>query len=572
LIEVKDLSYAYPGTDNQVLKKISFDVRPGEFLLVMGRSGSGKSTLARALCRLVPDFYGGHMSGQVLYQGRDLREWEAQSLSASIAMLFQEAGQQIIYNQVERDIAFGLENLGMEPSLMKRRVAEAMDFFDLGSIRHKNPVELSGGELRRVALAGVLVMQPRVLILDEPSSQLDPLAAEEMLNWLKKLNAEMGTTIILVEQRLDRAFPMADRVLLLEEGRLVFDGAPSRQPVWAKKDAYPLIPTVSYIMSDLEASDLPLTVKEGREMIRRRIDQAIIWPPDEISGPEPASHILPGGGEWPEAPFIHALKDPRPSRKANQPLLAIRGLRYTYSRQSNLIEDLSIRIDSGESVVVLGANGAGKSTLLRLISGILQPTRGSIKINHGGINRTERLSQCAYLPQSVEDFFLRDTVMEEIRLSIGSKPGDPSYWMECMGLTGLASTDPRKLSVGEKQRVALACLLASDRQLLLLDEPTTGVDIEWRGMISDCLRQACLEQGKTILTVTHDMEFASETASRVVFLHAGEIISDSPVSDAFADNLFYTSQAVRLFRGFDDSVYKPSQARTFMARLIKQED
>jgi len=141
-----------------------------------------------------------------------------------------------------------------------------------------------------------------------------------------------------------------------------------------------------------------------------------------------------------------------------------------------------------------------------------------------------------------------------------------------MGLTGLASTDPRKLSVGEKQRVALACLLASDRQLLLLDEPTTGVDIEWRGRISDCLRQACLMQGKTILTVTHDMEFASETANRVVFLHDGEIISDSPVSDAFADNLFYTSQAVRLFRGFDDSVYKPSQARTFMARLIKQED
>ncbi|MGE5390795.1 MAG: energy-coupling factor ABC transporter ATP-binding protein, partial [Deltaproteobacteria bacterium] len=264
MFKVRNLGYSYPGTDCQALEQINFEVSPGEFLLVMGRSGSGKSTLARALCRLVPDFYGGQMNGQVIYQGRDLREWEPRQLSSDIAMLFQEAGQQIIYNQVERDIAFGLENLGMEPSLMKRRVAEAMDFFALNGIRDKDPAELSGGELRRVALAGVFVMQPRVLILDEPASQLDPQAAEDLLNWLGKLNAERGTTIILVEQRLDKAFPIADRILLMEKGQLIFDGKPSRQPVWAKANAYPLVPTIPYIMSDLKASELPLTVKDGR--------------------------------------------------------------------------------------------------------------------------------------------------------------------------------------------------------------------------------------------------------------------------------------------------------------------
>lgn len=575
LIEVRGLGYSYPGTNCPVLKEVDITVSPGEFVLVMGRSGSGKSTLARALCRLVPDFYGGHMSGQVLYKGRDLREWEPRQISAEIAMLFQEAGQQIIYNQVERDIAFGLENLGIEPSVMKRRVVEAMDFFGLNNIRDKNPAELSGGELRRVALAGVLVMQPKVLILDEPSCQLDPLAAEELLNWLKKLNAEMGTTIILVEQRLDKAFPLADRVLLLEQGRLIYDGIPSRQPVWAKGDAYPLIPTISYIMSDLPAAELPLTVKEGRGIIRERMQHSASGPFGDGEMPEPASgssadQVMVGPLR---SQFIHALKPPwRRFSETEFSLLNVHGLYYGYSRKSDFFENLNMEIAGGESVVLLGANGAGKTTLLRLISGILQPRRGRIIINHAGAYEGERRELCAYLPQSVEDFFLRDTVLEEIQLSLDKRDGDPAFWLELMGISGLKELDPRKLSVGEKQRVALACLLASDREILLLDEPTTGVDTEWRGRIADCLQLACVEQGKTIITVTHDMEFASEIASRVLFMHSGEIISDNPAADAFADNIYYASQAARLFRGFDDTVYKPSQARSLMARLIDQED
>lgn len=575
MFKVKGLGYSYPGTDKPVLQELSFDVSPGEFLLVMGRSGCGKSTLARALCRLVPDFYGGQMNGQVIYRGRELREWDSRHLSADIAMLFQEAGRQIVYNQVERDIAFGLENLGMEPSLMKRRVAEALDFFDLNSISHKNPAELSGGEQRRAALAGILVMQPRVLILDEPASQLDPMAAEEMLNWLKKLNAEMGTTIILVEQRLDKAFPLVDRVLLLEAGRLVFDGLPSRQPIWAKQDDYPLIPTIPYIMSNLDVSELPLTVKDGRGIIREQMDTtpACLHPVADTESPGRESECSLIQGRRSGAPFIHAIRSSRRTRAVEeQPLLDINGVHFSYSRQANFIENLNIKINRRESVAILGANGAGKSTLLRLISGILQPRRGRIMLDCGGPIRRERLEQCAYLPQSVEDFFLRDTVREEIMLSIGREGKKPEPWLKLMGLEGMADCDPRKLSVGEKRRVALACLLASDRQLLLLDEPTTGVDIEWRGKIAECLRGSCCHQGKAVIIITHDMEFASETASRVLFMHAGEVISDGPAPEAFVDNLFYASQAVHLFRGYDNTIYKPSQARDRMALLIKREE
>lgn len=464
MIEVRGLGYSYPGTSSPVLKEVDFEVKPGEFLLVMGRSGSGKSTLARALCRLVPDFYGGHMSGQVLYKGRDLREWGPRSISAEIAMLFQEAGQQIIYNQVERDIAFGLENLGIEPPVMKRRVAEAMDFFDLNHMRDKNPAELSGGELRRVALAGVLVMQPRVLIPDEPSSQLDPLAAEELLNWLKKLNAEMGTTIIMVEQRLDKAFPLADRVLLLEQGRMIYAGIPSRQPVWAKGDAYPLMPTISYIMSALPAAELPLTVKEGRGIIRQHMPNSVSGPFVDGQMPQPPSGLSADQemGEPFSSPFIHTLKPPwrRPADN-NLSSLSIHGLHYGYSRKSKFFENLNMEIAGGESVVLLGANGAGKSTLMRLISGILQPKRCRIMINRVEAYEKERRELCAYLPQSVDDFFLCDTVREEIQLSLDKSNGYSASWLELMGLSGLTELDPRKLSVGEKQRVALACLLAS---------------------------------------------------------------------------------------------------------------
>lgn len=576
MFEVKRLGYSYPGSEAEVLKQISFDIKPGEFLLVMGRSGSGKSTLARALCRLVPDFYGGKISGQVIYQNRDLRDWDGRLLSAHIAILFQEAGKQIVYNQVERDIAFGLENLGMQPPLMKRRVAEAMDFFDLNPIRHKNPSELSGGEQRRVALAGVLVMQPRVLILDEPSSQLDPVAAEELLNWLKKLNAEMGTTIILVEQRLDKAFPLVDRVLLLEEGRLVYDGVPSRQPLWAQKSDYPLVPTIPYIMADMESSDLPMTVKEGRGIIGTWLKSAAKHA-DKIEAAtgdrqEPA---LPTKRTGRIPQMIHALRNKaEPLGEGGQALLEIRGLHFNYSRRSRFIEDLNIKINRGESVVVLGVNGAGKSTLLRLITGILQPQRGTIKINAGLQDKDLRLArQCAYLPQSVEDFFLRETVKDEILLSLDrQKPDQASYWLKIMGLADMEQCDPRKLSVGEKQRVALACLMASDRELLLLDEPTTGVDIEWKEKMSACLREYCRERGKTIITITHDMEFASETASRVVFMHAGELLSDQPAAQAFTDNLFYASQAVHLFKGFDNTIFKPSQAREAIAHLVNRED
>lgn len=568
------MSYVYPGNGASVLKEISFNIGQGEFLLIMGRSGSGKSTLARILCRLVPDFYGGKLSGQVRYKNKDLRDWNSRELPGEIAMLFQESENQIVYNQVERDIAFGLENLGMAPPLMKRRVAEVMDFLNLNGLRHRNPSELSGGEKRKIALAGVLAMKPEVLILDEPGSQLDPVAAEDLLNWLKKLNAEMGTTIILVEQRLDKAFPLVDRVLCLDQGGLVFDGAPNRQPGWAVVKGYPLLPTIPSIMAEAAGSKSPITVKEGREMLN-------LW--TAPSGNEPKAGldaIVKNDRPHQAIPFIHTIGNPqkpqrRPDSRVN-PLLEIRNMHFSYCRRTEFIEDMNINIYRGESVVLLGANGAGKSTLLRLITGILQPQRGSVRVNRDLRNNkpSKRLEQfCAYLPQSVEDFFLGDTVEDEISLSLpGPHQRDVSHWLKLMGLEDFAGCDPRKLSVGEKQRIALACLLASDRDILLLDEPTTGMDIEWKTKVTQCLQECCRNEGKTIITITHDMEFASEIASRVILLHGGEVLADEPADTAFADNLFYVSQALHLFKGFDDSIYKPSQAREFIARLGNQEE
>nr|WP_054692086.1 ABC transporter ATP-binding protein [Syntrophomonas palmitatica] len=231
IFRVENLNYYYPNDQIAALRELNFEVDQGEFILVIGRSGSGKSTLARVLSRLAPDFHGGTITGNITFKGEPLWQWNNRQLPAHIGIVFQEAEQQLLMSNVEREIAFGLENLGVAEPQMRRRVAEIMDFLNLNHLRKKPLAELSGGEKQKVALGGVLVMQPEVLILDEPTSQLDPTAAEDFINWIKKINQELGLTVIMFEQRMDMLFPMVDRVMVLDGGKIIFDGLPaSSQP------------------------------------------------------------------------------------------------------------------------------------------------------------------------------------------------------------------------------------------------------------------------------------------------------------------------------------------------------
>ncbi|MGS0765325.1 ABC transporter ATP-binding protein [Syntrophomonas curvata] len=540
---LRRFSYYYPRTPQPALRQVSLEILEGEFVLLMGRSGSGKSTLAKVLCGLVPDFYGGDMDGEILYQGIPLAQWPKSRLAEEIGIVFQDPDKQLLYKNVERDIAFGLENLGFDNALMQRRVAEMMDFLDLNGLRRRDSRLISGGERQKIALAGVLAMNPKVLILDEPTSQLDPVAASEFLALIRDLNQEWGITIILIEQRLDKAFVMADRVMVMEAGEVVFQGGGREQLRWARNEDYPLLPGIpAMFAAGLKNEEAPLTIKEGRKMLKA-IGADIVALPEKKRCSEPDLNL-------------------------GEPLLEINRLSFSYANDVPAIRELSLQVWPGECIALIGSNGAGKSTLLQIIAGLLSGYRGHIRVGavSGKKLKPENLQhQLAYLPQNLEDFFLADTVIQDILLA-GKQEATSEFWLKVMNLQQYREHDPRKLSTGEKQRAALAAILAADPALILLDEPTTGVDREHKRELGALLSNLCRQQ-KTIFLVTHDIDFASECAGRIVFMHDGRILAEGPADEQIPGNIFYASQAARLFRPFDRRVINEAQAVERIGRI-----
>jgi energy-coupling factor transporter ATP-binding protein EcfA2 len=540
LFKLNNFTYYYPHGSQPALNNVNLEIEAGEFLLVMGRSGSGKSTLARVLCGLVPDFYGGSIKGEVFYQGIPLAKWEKNRIPQEIGIVFQEPDSQLIFRNVERDIAFGLENLGMDIHMMQRRVAETIDFLNLNNLKNRERSSLSGGEKQKIALAGVLAMNPRVLILDEPTSQLDPVAAGEFLSLLKDLNQDFGTTIILIEQRLDKAFSLADRVVIMEDGSNAFSGDSREQLLWAAKYNYPLVPVISAIFSGFTQGKIPLSVKEGKYLLNDL--------ENESSNKETKCKL---------------------SLQKGKPVVEINHLSFSYPAGETALNNLNLKIWPGECVALIGANGAGKSTLLQIIAGLLEGYKGSIRVAEcsGKELKAEKLGHwVAYLPQNLDDFFLEDTVAEDIRLA-NKEPEKVEKWLKQMKLLAYRDHNPRKLSIGEKHRAALAAVLASEPVLLLLDEPTTGMDSEQKQSLGELLIKLCRQQ-KSVLLITHDIDFASEYAGRILFMHNGRILEDGPVEELMKGNVFYASQVARLFRDTDSSIVNKAGAIKYLTKSI----
>ena len=566
VFELNNFTYYYPHHSQPSLHQVSLEVDEGELLLVVGRSGSGKSTLARALCGLVPDFYGGSVSGDILYQGIPLDKWTRSRLAQQIGIVFQEPDSQLLFKNVERDIAFGLENLGLPNSFMQRRVAEMMDFLNLNALRKRDSSNLSGGEKQKIALAGVLAMNPQVLILDEPTSQLDPVAAGEILKLVKDLNDEFAITIILIEQRLEQSFSLADRVVILEEGKIIFKGDSREELRWAAEQNYPLLPVIPVIFAGFTDKDLPLTVKEGRKLL----SGFGLTPYPELSYPDVGdrkhTQVHPGVVFKSAKEMAPGEKNSRSGRGQAKPLVEIKHLSFTYPQGELALKDVNLNIWPGECVAVIGANGAGKSTLLQIVAGLLPTYKGYVRVGNysGKVLKAEKINRLvAYLPQNLDNFFLTDTVFNDIALSNQIIARDTEFWLERMNLQGFQEDDPRKLSTGEKHRVAMAAILASNPDLILLDEPTTGIDGEQKQDIGKLLFDLC-QQGKSVLLVTHDIDFASEYATRLIFMHDGTILADGTVQEVITGNTFYTSQVARLFSEIDSSVVNQAQAVEYL--------
>ncbi len=548
LFKVENLTYYYPESERPALNNINLTVKEGEFLLVIGGSGSGKSSLARALAGLVPDFYGGKFGGKVFFNSHDLRKMDRRNLGKEIGIVFQDPEKQLVMLSVEAEIAFGLENLGLPPEDMLRRVAEVMGFLNLTPVKSEFTTNLSGGQKQKLALAAILAMQPRVLILDEPTSQLDPMSAEELLNLVKRLNEEMGYTIILIEQRLERCFHLADRILVMENGRIVKEGPAEEVARWEVENSLPFVPPVARFFASLQQPRLPLTIKEGRQALGRYFS---------VSGPQ--------GGHQPSRQTLpNLLRKPVKKKKVllePEPASQLKDVWFTYPNGREALRGINLSVKKSEFVVVLGENAAGKSTLLKQMAGLLQPGRGSVVVagkDTRKISSRELAREVGYLAQNPNNYLFCDTVEQELlftlnNLGLSCEDRAVEILLERLDIARYRKVNPRDLSSGERQRVALAAVLVARPKILLLDEPTRGLDYRLKNELGLLLRELA-QEGLSVVLVTHDVEFCAEHAARVIIMFDGRIIADGPPEEILNGSLFYSPQMNRLFKGYAQGV------------------
>ncbi len=515
ILSVEKLNFSYPDVKEKALSDISFSVGSGDFVLLCGTTGSGKTTLLKMLKKEIAPF--GEKTGNILFYGEDI----AKSAPADIGFVMQNPENQIVCDKVWHELAFGLENMGVKSSDIRRRTAEMASYFGISEWFKMNTSELSGGQKQILNLASVMVMNPKLLLLDEPTSQLDPLASVSFINTLKRINADFGTAIIICEHRTEEIMPAVNKLMLIDKGKITAYGSVVSVCESRKDDVcFSFFPAPSRIWKSTGAyGKCPLNVKEGREYLENNFN-------NNLRTAE-AKHFNPDGNI--------ALK--------------CKNLCFRYSRNSeDVIKDLNMSVYKGEIHTVLGANGAGKSTLLKLLAGILKPYKGRVK--------TQSEKRISMLPQNVRTVFLKDTVYDDFNeycLSLGLNENEKSIRInkviDTLGISALMNRHPFDLSGGEQQKCAVAKLLLAKPDIILMDEPVKSLDCFAKENVADIIKTLS-ENGVTVITVTHDIEFAAQVSDRCSLLFGGEITACGEPDGFFTDNNFYTTAAARLSRGF----------------------
>lgn len=539
MISFHNLTYTYPGAARPALRGITLDIPEGGFALLVGPSGCGKSTLARCIGGLVPHFSGGALRGRVRVDGRDPVAEGPARMSQIVGFVFQDPEAQAVLDRVEDEIAFALEHAGLPRAEMRVRVEETLDLLDLAALRDRALDTLSGGERQRVAIAAALALRPRILVLDEPTSQLDPQSAEDVLQALVRLNSDLGLTIVLAEHRLERVLPFAEQIIFLEEG-VARSGPPE-----ALMPDIPLAPPLVALGKALGWSPLPLTIKAGLRWSRALTAQRAASP----GGP-----TSPGGPALSNArPGEPALSNARPGGPTCPPLLELQHIETEYDRQP-ILRGVSLAVAPGEIVAVLGRNGAGKTTLLRCLAGLVRPTRGRALVggrDNAGRDVAAICRDVGYLPQDPNALLFADTVREELQITLRNHgmadAGAADALLDRLGLAEYVNAYPRDLSAGERQRVALGAILVTQPRALLLDEPTRGLDYLAKQRLAELLR-GWRAEGMAALLVTHDVEFAALLADRVLLLGRGEVVASGPIA-TLGDSPLFAPQIARLFPG-----------------------
>lgn len=530
---IKNLSFTYPNRADKTLNNICLTVNQGEFITVCGKSGCGKTTLLRLLKSSLAPF--GVTEGEICFKGKPLAEWHSREQTSEIGFVMQSPDNQIVTDKVWHELAFGLESLGYSTSEIRTRVAEMASFFGIQTWFHKKVTELSGGQKQLLNLASVMVMQPSVLILDEPTSQLDPIAAQEFLKTLEKINRELGTTVILTEHRLEDAFPMSDRVIVIDKGEIIADGSPEKTGEILKvknHHMYHALPTPMRVYSSVENNlPCPLTVRDGRGWL------------ENFAKENPVS-----------ADLIPRSKKTEPGDKT---VIEAKDVWFRYEKGlPDVVKGLNISIAKGEFFAILGGNGTGKTTALSLISGLNKPYRGEILINGAKISKTNNLYNgvLGVLPQNPQALFVKKTVFLDLmeilsdkKISKQEKEARVSAMATLCEIDSLLDSHPYDLSGGEQQRAALAKVLLKNPEILLLDEPTKGMDAQFKRTFADILL-SLKAAGVTVVMVSHDIEFCAEFADRCAMFFDGTVTSVDSPREFFDGKSFYTTSANRMAR------------------------
>jgi energy-coupling factor transport system ATP-binding protein len=515
-LAIEGLSYSYPA-GSAALSGVSLEIGAGEFVVLAGRSAGGKSTLLRAACGLVPHFHGGEVEGRVEVAGIDALATGPGQLAAVVGYVAQDPETQVVSTTVAAEVALPLETRGTPPAARARAVEEVALALAIPHLLDRAVDTLSGGELQRVALAAALVTRPKLVLLDEPTSQLDPVAGDELIWLLRRLNEEWGVTVLMAEHRLERCLAAADRVVAMDSGSISFDGAPRDFLTWAQAHDTALETPAARLFSLAGIRPLPVGVRDARAQLGR---------------------VLASGGGG-------TAGDPRssstPLTRRHPPAgsaLKVRDLWVELGRgdeMRDVLKGVDLEVERGEKLALMGRNGAGKSTLLRTAAGLVAPVHGKIEAPGG----------MALLTQSPSDFLVRERVGDEL-------PGNEGLAaLKVVGLEHAVDADPRDLSGGERQRLALAIALAGRMEgkavpgLVALDEPTRGMDRARKGELIELI-DGLARRGAAVVVATHDVEFAAAFSERAVLLGAGEAIADGPTAEILSGGWYFATEVSRV--------------------------
>lgn len=541
VLSCEHVSFCYPRQTDNAIEDISFSIGEAEFVVLCGQSGCGKTTLLRHFKKNQIPF--GTGSGKLYYRGSDLETMDDRESAARIGFVGQNPDTQLVTDKVWHELAFGLENLGVPGEQIRRRTAEIAQYFGMESWFRRPVSELSGGQKQLLNLASVVIMQPDVLLLDEPTAQLDPIGTGRFLDTLRRLNRDLGTAVFLSEQRLEEVVPMADRVLIMHQGHLVADAVPGQCA--AKLEAYerdhnealpiasamPVAVRVWKACHYRDEANSPVSIRQGKSWL--------------------ADHARKTG--QPGDPIKSAVSDRHPchtaKRAVSETALFVDRLCFGYQKDQRVLEDFTMRVPKGTLYAVVGGNGSGKSTALKAIMGICKPRRGKVKA----------AGKIRFLAQNPKSLFTELTAAEELMAMLlpenggaGLKEADRTQrvgeTLSYLELTAQREQNPMDLSGGQQQRLALGKLLLTEPDILLLDEPTKGLDGAFKEKLAELLKDLC-SKGKTVVLVSHDMEFCARYADQCGLLFDGQLISEGETRAFFRENVFYTTAAQRMSRG-----------------------